>query len=578
MALSLLANFELDRSEFPDDLKQAAPVRRSLPRAGGLMAVLLIVALLPRAWMAWKVEAVTEDGPIYIYSAMQLARGDLEAAFRHCNLGLNLYPVVLWGLHELGLPWELAGETWGTLMAALVVLPMFGWIRRQFSDRVAAVACLLYSAHPALLERSPELLRCPTFWFLLMATVYFLWRAVTEVRLGLFFCAGACFTLGVHFRVETWFVLVPWMLWTIGRWCALASHRPRLLAGACLGLLTLPLFGLLLNVTWLRHQPQWEWCFTQRANGVRQLVAFVLPKVEAIPVPAAPPVAAPQPSAAPVEFGAAGEAPRTPRSASRLLAVYVDKLIDALDPLYALLIVIGLGAWRRTLLRADQMAMLAFCLVCLAGVAVFWLLVHDIQGRYFFPILLVAVNYAALGVFTVGGALVRLIQRVAPRHTPRLAIANVAVLATVAIVGCTDALTNNYDDRLIRRELGEWIRGTLGPGQSIVGSEPRGWALAWYAQGRYYGPKLEQFGSPEYLHQTRAMHPDVVLITAHHGAATDSPWYRQFLADTDLFSQFERVPAECLPPRAQHSLVFVRAPRLAAGRPTSGPLSVKAAH
>ena len=314
MALSLLANFELDRCEFPDDLKQPVPVRRTLPRAGWLMAVLVLVALLPRAWMAWKVGALTEDGPIYIYSAMQLERGDLEAAFRHCNLGLNLYPVVLRGLHELGLPWEVAGRLWSTLMAVLVVLPMFGWVRRQFNDRVAAVACLLYAAHPSLLERSPELLRCPTFWFLLMAGVYFLWRAMTEVRVGLFLCAGACFTLGVHFRVEAWFLLVPWLLWTIGRWRALTSHRGRLLAGACLGMLILPLFGLLLNVTWLSITPS--------GNGASPSVPAAsadagdsLAHRSDKSVAGGAPAAAPQPSRAlPVEFVAVGEA--SPRRAA----------------------------------------------------------------------------------------------------------------------------------------------------------------------------------------------------------------------------------------------------------------------
>jgi hypothetical protein len=204
--------------------------------------------------------------------------------------------------------------------------------------------------------------------------------------------------------------------------------------------------------------------------------------------------------------------------------------------------------------------MLAFCLVCLAGVAAFWLVVHDIQGRYFFPIVLTSVNYAALGVFTIGGTVSRLLKRLAPRRAPRLAIANLWMLANIAILGCSDALTNSYEDRLARRDLGEWILESLGPGQSIVGSEPRGWALAWYAQGRYYGPTLEDFGSPVYLQQTRALHPDVVLVTPRKGGAQDSAWYQHFLADRDFASQFQLVPADRLPSRVSHCLVLVRTP------------------
>jgi hypothetical protein len=177
MRLSTPRVRDLDLSGFPDDFVRPTPVRRVFKRRGWLLALLVVTALLPRLVMAWKVDILTEDGPIYVYAAMQLERGNWEAAFRDGNLGLNLYPVVLEGLHGFGLPWELAGRLWGTLMATLVVLPMFGWVRRQFNDQIGVVACLLYAAHPGLIERSPEMLRCPSFWLLFMAALYFLWQA-----------------------------------------------------------------------------------------------------------------------------------------------------------------------------------------------------------------------------------------------------------------------------------------------------------------------------------------------------------------------------------------------------------------
>ena len=47
-------------------------------------------------------------------------------------------------------------------MSSLTVLPLFGWTRRQFDDRLATIACLLYAVHPKLIEWSPELVRDPS--------------------------------------------------------------------------------------------------------------------------------------------------------------------------------------------------------------------------------------------------------------------------------------------------------------------------------------------------------------------------------------------------------------------------------
>ena len=84
---------------------------------------------------------------------------------------------------------------WSLLISSLVVLPLFGWVRRQFDDRVALVACLLYAVQPKLIAWSPEIMRDPTFWFLFTLSIYLLWRAVTEVRPGWFVAAGVAVAL-----------------------------------------------------------------------------------------------------------------------------------------------------------------------------------------------------------------------------------------------------------------------------------------------------------------------------------------------------------------------------------------------
>lgn len=561
MASAILKGCELAQGTFPDDFADPAPGRRVFPRQTSLLALLVLAALVPRAWMAWKVDILTEDGPIYIYAAMQMERGNLEAAFRDGNLGLNLYPVVLRGLHALGLPWELSGRLWGTLVATLVVLPMFGWVRRQFNDQVAAIACLIYAVHPGLIERSPDLLRCPTFWLLLMATIYFLWRAVTEVRPTLFLLAGMCFTLGVHFRVETWFLLVPWTLWSLFRAKFLSVQRPRLLAGAAWGLAVLPAFGLLLNLTWLRDLPRWEWCITQRASVVKQLLA------EERSVPQSAATSTSQPAAmaakdnlpaAAIEFAAAGESLRSQRSVMGFVLPFIQKMVDALELLFAIPLLLGLWTGRTLLKRPDRWTMVVYCGVSLAAVAAFWYLVHDIQGRYFYPIVLVSTGYAALGVFRLAELLHAAAERCVGALNPRLAWSTLALLATIAGIGCGDAFSTRFTDRVARRDLGQWIRTALGEGQSILGSEPRGWTVAWYAQSRYYGPPPQEIGSAGFHQQMSHAAPSVVVVSSRSGKAEDCAWYQQLCADHEFISQYRAVPNACLPASAHRTFVLVR--------------------
>ncbi len=75
-------------------------------------------------------------------------------------------------LHRAGLPWETAAKWYGVVLASLAVLPLFGWVRRQFDDVVAVVACLLYAVHPKLIEWSPEAVREPSFWFFFLLALY----------------------------------------------------------------------------------------------------------------------------------------------------------------------------------------------------------------------------------------------------------------------------------------------------------------------------------------------------------------------------------------------------------------------
>ena len=199
---------------------------------------LLALCLIPRAVMAWKLGGLCPDGVYYIRLAQSLDQDNAAEAIQQSRL--NPLPMVLVLLHHAGLDWELAGNLWGVLMAGLVVLPLYGWLRRQFDDRAALAGCFLYAMHSEMIRWSPEVIRDPTFWFLFTLALYLLWRAATEVRLRLFLAATVAIAAASVTRFEGLLLLIPLAVWSAARRRTLQTARGRLSLGAlaCLAILS----------------------------------------------------------------------------------------------------------------------------------------------------------------------------------------------------------------------------------------------------------------------------------------------------------------------------------------------------
>ena len=200
------------RGDFP---RGPAP-NPALPPRPWVIVLLLVACLAPRAVAAWNWDVIWGDSLHYRYASISLEQGDFEQGF--AEFGLNIYPLILIPLRHLGIDWQIAGKYFGVLVASLTVLPLWGWLRRMFDDRLAVIACLVYALHGKLIAISPLIIRDSTFWFLLVFTLYYVWRAVGELRIGFFLAAGVALTLAVHTRTEGWLLLIPLLGWGACRW------------------------------------------------------------------------------------------------------------------------------------------------------------------------------------------------------------------------------------------------------------------------------------------------------------------------------------------------------------------------
>ena len=224
-----LLSFSPASADYPNHLATPEPERLRLPPAPWLLALLVLLCLAPRAVMALRVPSICCDGLTYVTTARALEAGNFRDAL--FEGAFNIYPAILVAVHRLGFDWETAAAVWGVAVSTLVILPLWGWARRQFDDRVALAACLLYIVHTTFIIESPEVMRDATFWFLFMLAIYWLWRAVTEVRYRYFMAGGAAITLALLTRIEGLFLLIPLVLWTFWRCLALRTGTQTIAPG-----------------------------------------------------------------------------------------------------------------------------------------------------------------------------------------------------------------------------------------------------------------------------------------------------------------------------------------------------------
>ena len=473
--------------DYPNALLTAEPGHLVCSPRYLWLAGLLLACLLPRMMVAGRVESLCPDGVLYLTLAKALAAGDLAGGLR--DMHLNTLPVILAALHRAGIPWEATGKVWGVLISTLAVLPLFGWVRRQFDDRVALISCMLYAVQPQFIRWSPETIRDPTFWFFFTLALYWLWQAEVEVRPGTFWLAGVAITLAGLTRTEGLLLLIPLGFWTWTRYWALRRGRKTLLLGVLACLSVAPTLVVLVNLTLLHRHSHWELARLDPLQFIRVWLRA---------------------QAALVTPGDSSAVTTVGMSFQAMLREFVPDLYKGFTPVYGLLMLGGLAAWRRTWLRRDQLALFYTSLALLASIWCHLWIGHATCPRYLLPIVIMASPFTALGllgfVHWLAGAADRL--RV-PTGFTRLAIAG--CLAAVAVGGVGFALGSEFRQRRVEADLGRWLHQRSGPRPVLAGPEGLAQVVNYYAQG-----SCRQFpgaASPdEVLTAVSQSHPDMLLL------------------------------------------------------------------
>ena len=478
-------------AEFPNHISAAEPLRAPLAPRYGLLLALMLAALAPRLIMALLIPTVCSDGTTYIAAAEAIERDGLR-----CRAGyhLNLYPLILTGLHRVGFSWEIAGKAWGVFCSVLVVAPLFGWVRRQFDDRVGAFACLLYAAHPKLIEWAPELIREQTFWLCFVCGLYFSWRAAVEVRFTHYFAAAIALAAATFTRFEGLFLFIPLVYWTTARFFALRSQRGRLVAIFALTFLAAPCVLLLVQIFWLQKAPLAQFINSGPVERLISLARAFLGGGDT--------------NVAAYEFVVPGARPG-PLSLT-VFGKTCQVVLRGLTAPFGVLLLLGLISQGRRSLKSDRLPAVLLALTTIGAIWVHTWYAGLASSRYILTVALFSTGTAAVGLLESCRSLAAIAGRIRLPSRPRLAAA--ALAAGMFIFGCCDSFNTNYSGRVDKAALGAWIRERCGDQCVIYGSEEQLDLIAYYAHARCV--RLPTNRATIHIDQeVNQIRPDVVVLS-----------------------------------------------------------------
>lgn len=501
-----------------------------------ILVVLVLLSLLPRVWVAVKIPSICPDGVFYIRLAQAIDQGDMAEGIR--AHGLNTFPLILAALHRLGLGWELAGNVWGVVISSLAVLPLYGWVRRQFCDRVGLVAGVLYALHPALIRWSPEIIRDSTFWFLLSLSLYLLWRSLVEVRPGMYLVAVATIVVAAMTRCEGLVLAAPLIIWTWMRIRTLGRTRLPIRWAVLTGIVVVSLVvvGAGLAAARSGKAP----IYTMGTLKLAQAWVSTHFRLPWLALPADDSIRSLMP----------GE------SVGRILEILIPAFYRGYTPVFGLLTLLGIGCWWRTYLRSDHLAVLMSALGLFTGMWIAVWCVHESSPRYVLSAMILGIPWPALGLLSLSQWCGRRTRRLLDwepgarwaSYVPLLA----PVIALIASVNMIDPAKLSCE-KIVGRWLGQ--QGHLPA--VMVGPMGAATVVSYYSGVRDVRTFPWNSGDDQVLAMVHANHPDMVLLRISKRFTAER--CQRLMAQMRPWG-LEEIPADRHPEGCKEMYVLVRQP------------------
>ncbi|MBX9791946.1 MAG: glycosyltransferase family 39 protein [Pirellulales bacterium] len=478
---------------YENQLARQAPVASHQPARPVTWLVLLLLCLLPRLWMAAKIDTVCPDAVLYLRLAEALDSGNWTAGLE--QISLNTFTLILMLLHRLGADLTVAGQWWSVAASTAAVLPIYGFARRQFDERVAVLAAFFYAVHPAIIERTPEVVRDPTYWLLLTLSLYLAWRAITELRWHWFAAAGVCVALTSLTRFEGLFLAIPLAGWMIVRAWHYRAARWRLALGGLIIVLSFPVTVYGIRALWFADAPVAKLVRTDPLDRVKYwLGTWALPQKDTpeegagaaasstAPLTAVTTEAATAPAVA--ATSPAETAPPTVgsrMSTAEALHFFAQKGIEGFNPFALLAAAVSVLAWWPLARRSDQLPLVALAATILLSSWIHLRFSGELSSRYFISAFLVVAPWSGLGMMWPPSRRLHGLQQWAHDDWRPGAVATVLLVA-LAVGSWSHAFRTSFASRRQLAEAARWTCHRFGTDAEVWAARDHAALFGFYAQ------------------------------------------------------------------------------------------------
>jgi dolichyl-phosphate-mannose-protein mannosyltransferase len=489
----------------------------------GILLGLLLLCLIPRVWAGTLHDILCPDTVSYVRWTNALEAGNLVTAFKYT--GINIYPPLLLGLKALPGDWLAAAKWWSVAMATLAILPIYGWLRRQFNETLAIIGCGFYALHPAMIHDSPLVVRDPTFWLLFALGLYIGWRAVSELRYRWFVAFAVIFGLMIHLRTEGWLLAPVLFVWVAFRLRHTPGKRVLIATTALLALAAGPVSGLLAQKALLAQDEE------QISGDARHMdrVGRLVDSTRTVSITAI-------------------------ANGTRKIVVRYAKAFGYLPLVLA---IAGIAHWQLRLLGPSKGPLLLFCLLSFAAVwATFCLIGMD--RRYAFPSIIVSLPTIAAGLCLTATWCTDAANRSRQLHRRDFSFWLLCLMSASSLVLSVTIVASPRPLQYDQAEIGRWIHTNVGPDQEIAVN------LVWTRLVEHYGDcrvvrRTHSGGSRDpdcaWFAERKPL-PSVILIWLDwRNPAGRRPFEPDILAAKEL--GYREVPANELPDVCRQILVLV---------------------
>jgi 4-amino-4-deoxy-L-arabinose transferase-like glycosyltransferase len=146
-------------------------------------------------------DVINPDGIVYIQQAKALHYG-LFHLVTSCVSSVSVYPVVIEAGYRLVGDWVLSARIISLLAGTLVLIPLYGLLRRFHDWSISGLALLVFALNPAFVGWSHSVIRDPIFWFLLVLGIYFFVLQMEEPKKRHLVLSGLWLLLASCARIE----------------------------------------------------------------------------------------------------------------------------------------------------------------------------------------------------------------------------------------------------------------------------------------------------------------------------------------------------------------------------------------